>query len=159
MKKYTRARYEITPEIQAELEHFHDEYQATRHALKADHLDDQVTMALTERLGYCDARMQALVARCQIWINAQDDVMTEDDQIPPKLAEFLLIAFTPARRAMHMIGDRNEVFARECKEFGRDRAVRRYWADTLRSLSPLLTRAIERALKWGTVIAAVRRLF
>jgi hypothetical protein len=75
---------------------------------------------------------------------------------PPKIAEFLLIAFATTRYAAHAVGDRNEVFARECKELGRDRAVRRYWADTLRSLRPLLTRAIERALKWG---AAFRRLF
>jgi hypothetical protein len=78
---------------------------------------------------------------------------------PPKLAEFLLIAFATTRHAAHAVGDRNEVFARECGEFGRDRAVRRYWADTLRSLRPLLRRAIGKVLKWGAVIAAVRRLF
>jgi hypothetical protein len=78
---------------------------------------------------------------------------------PPKLAEFLLIAFATSRQADHMIGDRNEKFDRECEEFGRDRAVRRYWADTLRSLRPLLVRAIGRALKWGVVVAAVKRFF
>ena len=85
---------------------------------------------------------------------------TEPNELdPPKIAEFLLIAFATTRYAAHAVGDRNEVFARECKELGRDRAVRRYWADTLRSLRPLLTRAIERALKWGAVTAAFRRLF
>src|SRR5258708_15480863 len=42
---------------------------------------------------------------------------------------------------------------------GRDYAVRWYWTDTLRSLWPLLRRAIGKALKWGAVIATVRRLF
>jgi hypothetical protein len=85
--------------------------------------------------------------------------MKSDKLDPPKIAEFLLIAFATTRYAAHVVGDRNEVFARECKELGRDRAVKRYWANTLRSLWPLLTRAIERALKWGYVIAALRRLF
>ncbi len=40
-----------------------------------------------------------------------------------------------------------------------DRAVRLYSARTLRSLWPLLRRAIGKALKWGAVIATVRRLF
>jgi hypothetical protein len=82
-----------------------------------------------------------------------------DDQNPPGLAEFLLMLFATRRRADYVVGDLNEVFARECKEFGYDRAVRRYWANTLRSLGPLLVRAIGKALKWGAVIAAVRRLF
>jgi len=45
------------------------------------------------------------------------------------------------------------------KKLGRPRAVRLYWARTLRSLWPLLRRAIGKALKWGVLIATVRRLF
>jgi hypothetical protein len=43
--------------------------------------------------------------------------------------------------------------------FGRGRAARLYWARTLRSLGPLLWRAIAKALRWGVVLAALRRLF
>jgi hypothetical protein len=82
----------------------------------------------------------------------------DDKANPPKLAEFLLIMLAPRRRAEHMIGDMDEHFTRECKEFGRDRAVRRYWARTFWSLWPLLWRAIGRAVKGGVVIAAARRL-
>jgi hypothetical protein len=82
-----------------------------------------------------------------------------DKRDPPKMAEFLLTALATTRRAEAMIGDLNERFTDECKKFGRDRAVRLYWARTLRSLGPLLRRAIGKALKWGAVIAAVRRLF
>jgi hypothetical protein len=78
---------------------------------------------------------------------------------PPKLPEFLLIAFAPARRAKHMIGDLNERFADECQKLGRDRAARLYWARTLRSLWPLLKRAIGKAVKWGAVLAVVKRMF
>jgi hypothetical protein len=78
---------------------------------------------------------------------------------PPKIAEFLLTALAANRQAEAMTGDLNERFADECEKFGRQRAVRLYWARTLRSLWPLLKRAIGKALKWGAVIAAVRRLF
>jgi hypothetical protein len=82
----------------------------------------------------------------------------QDDHNPPGLAEFLLMLFATRHRADYVVGDLNETFARECKEFGYNRAVRRYWAETLRSLWPLFVRAIGRALKWGVVIAAVRRI-
>jgi len=78
---------------------------------------------------------------------------------PPKFAEFLLIALSSPSRGDAMVGDLTEDFTRECKEFGRDRAVRLYWARTLRSLWPLMRHAIGKALKWGAVYAAVRRLF
>jgi hypothetical protein len=58
-----------------------------------------------------------------------------------------------------VIGALNERFIRDCEKLGRPRAVRLYWARTLRSLWPLLRRAIGKALKWGAVIATVRRLF
>jgi hypothetical protein len=82
-----------------------------------------------------------------------------DDHNPPGLAEFLLTALATGRAAEAMVGDLNEHFADECEELGRRRAVWRYWARTLRSLWPVLRRGIGKALKWGAVIAAVRRLF
>ena len=77
----------------------------------------------------------------------------------PGIAEFLLTALATSSHAEAAIGDLNERFAGECKKSGRRRAVRLYWARTLRSLWPLLRRAIGRALKWGVVIATVRRFF
>jgi hypothetical protein len=78
---------------------------------------------------------------------------------PPGMAEFLLTLFATTPRAEAAIGDLNERFADECKKLGRQRALRLYWARTLRSLWPLLRRAIGKMLKWGVVIATVRRLF
>jgi hypothetical protein len=75
------------------------------------------------------------------------------------MAEFLLTLFATTPRAEAAIGDLNERFADECKKLGRQRALRLYWARTLRSLWPLLRRAIGKMLKWGVVIATVRRLF
>ena len=82
-----------------------------------------------------------------------------DQQDPPKIAEFLLTALATTRHAEAAVGDLNERFTDECEKLGRRRAVRLYWARTLRSLWPLLRRAIGKALKWGAVIAAVRRIF
>jgi hypothetical protein len=53
-----------------------------------------------------------------------------DKANPPKIAEFLLTALATTRVAEAMIGDLSEHFARDCKEFGRPRAVRLYWART-----------------------------
>ncbi len=54
--------------------------------------------------------------------------------------------------------DLNERFADEYQKFGRDRAVRIYWARTLRSLLPLAWRALGKVVKWGALIATLRRL-
>jgi hypothetical protein len=73
---------------------------------------------------------------------------------PPKAAEFLLTLLATTRRADAMIGDLNERFTDECQQFGRDRAVRLHWARTLRSLPPLVWRAIGKM-----VIATAERFF
>jgi len=84
-------------------------------------------------------------------------VTTSSEAEPPKIAEFLLTALATTRAAEAMIGDLNERFADECKELGQHRAVRLYWARTLRSLLPLLRRAIGKAVKWGVMIDMLRR--
>jgi hypothetical protein len=78
----------------------------------------------------------------------------ESTAAPPNVAEFLLTMLATTRRAEAMIGDLNEWFTRDCREFGRDCAVRLYWARTLRSLPPLLWRAIGKV-----VVAAAKRIF
>jgi hypothetical protein len=50
------------------------------------------------------------------------------------VAEFLITMLATTRHAEAMIGDLNERFTREYKEFGPDRAVRLCWAHALRSL-------------------------
>ena len=76
------------------------------------------------------------------------------DREPPCIAEFLLEIFLTSKRGQALIGDMRERFARECVESGRERAVRRYWAHTVRTLLPLARRAIGRAIKWGAFIDA-----
>jgi len=88
-----------------------------------------------------------------------EGVMTPNKFDPPKIPEFLLTAVATTRAAEATIGDLNERFADECQKLGRDRAVWLYWARTLRSLWPLLWRAMGKAVKWGAVIAVLRRLF
>jgi hypothetical protein len=91
--------------------------------------------------------------------NVNAGTATQDHREPPKIAEFLLTALLSRARADALTGDLEERFTRDCEELGRRRAVRLYWARTLRSLWPLLRRATAKALKWGAVIATVRRMF
>jgi len=75
---------------------------------------------------------------------------------PPKWAEVIFIALKPAA-AEAILGDLNERFVDDCERLGPARARRHYRARVLRSLLPLVRRALGRALKWGALIAAVRK--
>jgi hypothetical protein len=97
--------------------------------------------------------------RTLVIYQVQTDAAAQERRDPPELAEFALTLFATTRHAEAMVGDLNERFTDECQKLGRSRAVRLYWARTLRSLWPLLKRAIGKAVKWGAVITAARRLF
>ncbi len=77
---------------------------------------------------------------------------------PPELAEFLLVTLSSPSHGDAVVGDLNERFTAECKKLGRQRAIRLYWARTLRTLGPLLLRAVHKVLKWGVILAAAKRL-
>ena len=79
------------------------------------------------------------------------------DVEPPGVAEFLLEIFLTSTRGQALIGDMSERFGCDCVELGRKRAVRRYWAHTVRTLLPMLRRAIARAIKWGALVDAFWR--
>ena len=85
-------------------------------------------------------------------------VHSKDAQAPNQLLEFLLL-FAGSKRDLAAVGDINELFDIECAKFGRPRANRRYWAQALRILAPLLARAISRATKLAVIIAALKRYF
>ena len=155
MTRYTT--YVLTPEAEAALKRLNAEREVIAHALENDQMDDQDRAELEMHLLGHRASIRAVLARRHAYNNAQNDLVAQDDDVPPKLAEFLLTGLATSRAAEAMIGDLNERFADECKKLGRDRAARLYWARTLRSLWPLLKRAIGKALKWGAVIDTVRR--
>jgi hypothetical protein len=78
---------------------------------------------------------------------------------PPKGAELLFSVLVEPAHAEAALGDLDERFNKECEELGPARAARRYWGRVLRSLLPLLRRAIGRAAKWGAILATVKRIF
>jgi hypothetical protein len=78
---------------------------------------------------------------------------------PPKWAEFLVMVLSPANRGDALVGDLNEQYVDDCRAFGEARAKRRYWARTVRTIGPLLLRAAGKIVKWGAVVAVVRRFF
>jgi hypothetical protein len=78
---------------------------------------------------------------------------------PPSLAEFFLSLLLSGDKGDALLGDLSERFGEDCDRYGAKRARRLYWAQTLRSLWPLLRRGAARVVKWGVVIDAVRRFF
>jgi hypothetical protein len=95
------------------------------------------------------------------WFHVESRIraMRQHNSEPPMLAEFLLTMLLKPSHVEAVTGDLNEHFTNERRKFGRDRAVWLYWARTLRSLWPLLWRAMGKAVKWSAVIAAARRFF
>jgi hypothetical protein len=78
---------------------------------------------------------------------------------PPRLAEFCLSVFLDKAKSDALLGDLNERFVRDCERFDVDRARRIYLGRALRSLWPLLKRAVARGIKWVAFVEGVRRLF
>ncbi len=70
---------------------------------------------------------------------------TDEELRPPALAEFIgSFCIEPKQRAA-VLGDREELFRREAKQFGLRRAKRFYWRDTLVSAWPFFREWIKRA--------------
>lgn len=78
---------------------------------------------------------------------------------PPPIPDFLFRLFAKSKRDQAAVGDINELYERDCVNFGRARAGRLYWAGTLRFLWPLLVRTISRAMKLAVIIDALKRYF
>jgi hypothetical protein len=83
-----------------------------------------------------------------------------DDPQPPGLAGFLLATLAKSSSAAEAaIGDMHERYARDCARYGVRYATLYCWGHTLRSLWPLIRRALGRGVKWAAIISAVKRLF
>jgi hypothetical protein len=82
---------------------------------------------------------------------------SEEKQLPPSSAEWLLTLLVSRRKADGLLGDLEERFYRNCKNRGPRRARWLYWAETLRSIAPLLWSAAKRIGVVAVVAAAARR--
>ena len=76
----------------------------------------------------------------------------------PALPEFVVALLSDPKKADAILGDLNERLHSEATDplVGPRRARMRYWARTLRSIGPLLWRAIKKAGIFGAVVAAIR---
>jgi hypothetical protein len=68
-----------------------------------------------------------------------------EDTEPPLVAEFILDILSTSKPWQNLIGDMREQFARDQQEVGRATAVRRYWAQLIRSLMPFVLRGMKKA--------------
>jgi hypothetical protein len=78
---------------------------------------------------------------------------------PPPAADLLISLLLTSRRSEAVIGDLTERFQKDSREYGAVRARRLYWGRALRSVWPLLRRAVGRAIRLGAFVEAVRRFF
>jgi len=76
---------------------------------------------------------------------------------PPKLAELIFRVLEKPRSRDALIGDLEEQFLRNVKQFGYRRARRFYWADALSSVWPLVVRKLKRIGVWGLLVACLKR--
>jgi hypothetical protein len=77
---------------------------------------------------------------------------------PPPLAEFALHLLIGAKAREGLVGDLAERFSHNVTLLGARRAKRLYWAESIRSLAPLIWRLMKRAGVWALLYAALRRL-
>ena len=79
-------------------------------------------------------------------------------QGPPWLAESLLCIFARTKDIDALMGDFEEIFARDCASgMSQRRAIARYWARVLRSIGPQMWQAIKRIGLLGLIAAALKR--
>jgi hypothetical protein len=135
--------YRAAPEINAAIEH-----------LMAGSALERRSNKMTK---HDYARLQAEIERLLARDHAGTTKQGNDD--PPPLPEFLLTMLLKPSQFESVTGDLRELFDTECRRLGRRRAVWRYWRRTVESLWPLLRMVISKALKWGAVAAAVKRMF
>jgi hypothetical protein len=89
-----------------------------------------------------------------------NQTVVKDDSQPPRWAGFLVALFSKNRVAADaLIGCMNERFVHDCTMYGVQRATILYWKEALRSLWPLIRRALGRAVKWAAIISALKRYF
>lgn len=77
---------------------------------------------------------------------------------PPAVAELLLSLLLPRKRCAALLGDLQEQFAENLRTRGAGRATTLYWAETIRSLGPLLLQALKKIGFFGIVAAALRKV-
>lgn len=82
----------------------------------------------------------------------------EQDRTPPAVAEFIAALCTKRRYRAAAIGDKAETFTQDCKDYGRKRAVRMYWADTIASVGPIAWHVLKRLGFVAFIVAAAKRM-
>jgi hypothetical protein len=97
-----------------------------------------------------------LLGQPKLVVHSSEDAQAPN---PPAIPDFLLVLFAKSKSDVAAVGDINERFNGDCRKFGSARARRRYWAETLQFLWPLLARTISRAMKLAVIVGAVKRYF
>jgi hypothetical protein len=78
-----------------------------------------------------------ILVRC-LALTRDDPQLPSSSSDPPGLAEWLVTLIVPSRRADAVLGDLEERFHKNVASRGLPRARMLYWAETLRSIGPIL---------------------
>jgi len=84
--------------------------------------------------------------------------VTAGKTIPPAFAQFLLRLLIKPSHCEGAIGDIDEQFRRDISNYGITRARRLYWAETIRTIWPLVVPALKRLAKYGAAVWLGRKL-
>jgi hypothetical protein len=145
-------------EVAAKVIHLHGQGAVRREFLELINTDwKHLTIrGFTAKKLMVTTNFDTLVEACAVHRNS---CQSSEPHPPSATAEFLLKLCATSKRADAALGDMNERFARDYLEFGEARARRLYWAQTLRSLLPLLIQALRRGVAWVAVADALKRHF
>ena len=80
-------------------------------------------------------------------------------QRPPKVGEFIFYLVLSKATREAVLGDLAEDYTTVLNKFGRRWAWWFYYCQVAKSLGPLVARSVKKALKWGVISEAVRRIF
>ena len=76
---------------------------------------------------------------------------------PPMVAETLIMFFSKSKTVDDHIGDLEELFRRNLNRFGVKRARRLYWAETFRSIRPMVWPALKRLLVATAAVSGFKK--
>lgn len=132
----------------------------TAKVTRAGHQLDHVLGALKEAAEEDLARVSTTPN--STLVNSEEPIIIDEaaehfSPEPPRAADFLLVLFATSKRDVAAVGCINESFEQDADRWGPARARRRYWAQALKLLWPIIRCAAGRALKWAVVADFIKR--
>jgi len=135
----------------------HDEATAAAIHFYLDHADEIGSKSLDDLTDIIDTIRSSQDAAIAKLVADLSTEVVAPRKGPPGFAQWLILLLIKGRRADAILGDLDEIFARDCEQHGVKRARWLYRARVLHSIAPLLWVAIKRFGVVAAVADLVRR--